>query len=99
MLTDGPPRKYRAQFLDSDRIKTLGLPQNGTLLQIAKRIESAMKTDNIRDVRSACTEFLATASDFYANRKLASGLWFLKLFTLRSTPAMRIEPTTHLINK
>jgi hypothetical protein len=51
--------------LKSDRIKTLGLPRNGALTDIARRLESAMKSDKIRDVRSACTEFLATASDFY----------------------------------
>jgi hypothetical protein len=65
MLTDAPPRKNRAQFFESDRIKTPDLPQNGELTEIAKRLESAMKSDKIRDVRSACTEFLASASCFY----------------------------------
>src|SRR5215472_3076953 len=65
MLTDAPSRKNRSGFLESDRIKTLDLPSNGDLLGIAKRLECAMKSDNIRDVRSACTEFLATASRFY----------------------------------
>lgn len=91
MLTDAPPRKNRSGFLENDRIKTLDLPRNRALTEIAQRLEAAVKSENIRDVRSACTKFLATASNFYANRKLASGLWFLKLFTLRSTPAMRIE--------
>ena len=62
MFTDAPPRK---SSLESDRIKTLDLPQNGRLPEIAQRLESAMKSDKIRDVRSACTEFLATASDFH----------------------------------
>ena len=65
MLTDVPPRKYRDQFLESDRIKTLDLPRNGALTEVAHRLESAMKPDNIQDVRSACAEFLTTASDFY----------------------------------
>jgi hypothetical protein len=65
MFTDSPPRKNRAGFLESDRIKTLDLPQNGHLLDIAKRLESAMKADRIPDVRSACADFLATASEFY----------------------------------
>ncbi len=65
MLTDAPPRKNRAEFLESDRVKSLDVPQNGTFLEIAKRLDSAMKSDRIADVRSACTEFLATASDFY----------------------------------
>ena len=65
MLTDAPPRKNRAEFLESDLIKTLDLPGNGTLTEIAQRLEYAMKADKIRDVRSTCAEFLATASDFY----------------------------------
>jgi len=65
MLTDAPARKNRFGFLESDRIKTLDLPPNGDLLKIAQRLEYAMKTDKIRDVRSACTAFLATASHFY----------------------------------
>ena len=66
MLTDAPPRKCRSGFLESDRIKTLDVPQDRALTEIAQRLESAMKADKIRDVRSACTEFLATASTFYA---------------------------------
>jgi hypothetical protein len=66
MLTDAPPRKAnRAGFLESDRIKTLDLPSDEHLQEIAVRLESAMKSDKIRDVRSACTEFLTTASKFY----------------------------------
>ena len=63
MLTDAPPRKAnRAGFLESDRIKALDLPRNGHLQEIAQSLESAMEADNIRDVRSACAEFLASAS-------------------------------------
>jgi hypothetical protein len=66
MLTDAPPRKAnRVGFLESDRIKTLDLPLNSDLQEISQRLESAMKADMIRRVRSACTEFLATVSDFY----------------------------------
>ena len=65
MFTDAPSRKKRSAFLESDRITTLSLPPNGGLQGIAQRLESAMKADNIRDVRSACNEFLATASSFY----------------------------------
>jgi hypothetical protein len=64
MLTDATARKNRAEFLESDRIKTLDVPKNG-LLEIATRLDSAMKSDRIADVRSACAEFLATASEFY----------------------------------
>ena len=66
MLTDAPPRKAnRAGFLESDRIKALDLPRDGHLQEIAHRLECAMKSDKIRDVRTACTEFLTTASNFY----------------------------------
>ena len=66
MLTDAAPRKAnRTQFLESDRIKSLDLPLDKHLQEMTTRIEAAMKTDKIRDVRSACTEFLATASKFY----------------------------------
>src|ERR1700704_4651481 len=66
MLTDAPPRKVnRAGFLESERIRTLDLPQHGRLPAIAKSIESAMKSDKSTDVRGACAEFLAIASEFY----------------------------------
>ena len=66
MLTDAPPRKAnRSGFLESDRIRTLDLPQNGRLPAIAKSIESAMKSDKSADVRRACGEFLFIASEFY----------------------------------
>jgi hypothetical protein len=55
MLTDAPPgRANRAGFLESDRIKTLDLPQDGRLLAIAESIESAMKDTRTEDIRRAC---------------------------------------------
>jgi len=69
MLTDAPPRKAsRAGFLESDRIGTLDLPQNGHLLTIAKSIESAMQAGRSADARRACAEFLAATSGFYRSR-------------------------------
>ncbi len=66
MLTDASPRgANRAGFLESDRIRSLDLPQNGRLLTIAKSVESAMKAGKSADVRRACAEFLAQASGFY----------------------------------
>jgi len=66
MLTDAPPRKTsREGFMESDRIRALGLPQNGRLLTVAKSVESAMKAGKSADVRRACAEFLAATSDFY----------------------------------
>jgi hypothetical protein len=66
MLTDAPPRKAnRAGFVESDRIKTLDLPQDGHLLTVAKSIESAIKDGTSMDVRRTCAEFLAASSRFY----------------------------------
>ncbi|SRR6266849_599681 len=66
MLTDSPPRKAnRAEFLESDRIKTLDLPHDGHLPRIAQSIESAMRAGATADVRRACAEFLGAASEFY----------------------------------
>ena len=65
MLTDAPPRKNRAAFLESDRIVHLDLPQDGSLIEIAGSIESAMKADMGIAVRNACAGFLTAASSFY----------------------------------
>jgi hypothetical protein len=66
MLTDAPPRKAnRTVFLESDRIRTLDLPQDGCLLTISQSIESAMKAGTSVDVRRPCAEFLRAASEFY----------------------------------
>ena len=66
MLTDAPPRKTNsAGFLESDRIKTLDLPQDGRLPTITKSIDFAMKSETSAHVRNACAEFLAVASEFY----------------------------------
>jgi hypothetical protein len=66
MLTDAPPHDAdRAGFLESDRIGTLDLPQNGSLLTIAHSIESAMKTEKTAEVRRACAKFLEEVSSFY----------------------------------
>jgi len=66
MLTDAPPRNAsRAGYLESDRIRTLDLPQNSSLPTIANTIESDMKAGKTVDVRRACAEFLAETSRFY----------------------------------
>src|SRR5215472_14075327 len=69
MFTDVPPRN-RAEFLESDRIETLDLPLNANLQEISQRLESAMKAEMIRDVRSACTTFLASACKFLCSPDL-----------------------------
>ena len=66
MLTDAPLRNSsRAGFLESDRIKTLNLPQDGRLPSITESVESAMKAGTGADVRRGCAEFLDAASKFY----------------------------------
>jgi len=66
MVTDNPPRKTnREGFLESDRIKNLDLPEDGSLLTLAHPIESAMKGGTSTDVRLACAEFVTISSDFY----------------------------------
>lgn len=66
MLTDAPPRKANlAGFRESERIKTLDIPQDRQLLSIAECIESAMKGKRTFEVRHSCAEFLKAASDFY----------------------------------
>jgi hypothetical protein len=67
MFVDIPPRsKDRLDFLESDRIKTLDLPQDARLLpEIAYKIEAAVQTGKTTEVRVACAEFLSQASVFY----------------------------------
>jgi hypothetical protein len=82
MLTDTPPRRgNRAGFLESDRIKTLDLPQDGRLRLIAKSIGSAIEAGTSRDVQRACEAFLEVASGFY--RVPACGIRVLAARPLR----------------
>src|SRR5215471_5114276 len=66
MLTDSPPPKSNLKFFtDSDRLKTILLPEDGRFVKIAGAIEAAMKAEDMKDVRQVCDDFLGTASDFY----------------------------------
>lgn len=66
MLTDAPPRKpNRNFFTESDRLKTIPLPEDGRFVKIAGAIEVAMKAEDMKDVRQVCDDFLGTALDFY----------------------------------
>ncbi len=65
MLTDCLPKKHLAGFQESDRRKTLHLPEDGGLLAAAKFIELALNEEAGRSVRRTGAEFLATASEFY----------------------------------
>jgi hypothetical protein len=66
MLTDAPPRKAnRAKFLESDRLTTLDLPQNGNLTELARSIELAMSDERPVSIRKACSDLLTEMSAFY----------------------------------
>ena len=65
MLTDAPPRRARAEFVKSDRIKTLDLPSDSRLVSLSQQIQSAMNSARLPEVRIAGEEFLSVASDFY----------------------------------
>jgi hypothetical protein len=66
MLTDVPPRRAtRAKFVESDRLTALDLPQNGTLVEIAKSIEMAMADEKPASVGKACSDLLGEISEFY----------------------------------
>jgi len=105
MVTDNPPRKanHREGFLGSDRIKNLELPQDGSLLAIARSIESAMKGGITADVRRACAEFVRVGSDFY--KVPACGIRILAARPLRVRERGTIElfgdysPETMVIRK
>jgi hypothetical protein len=85
VITDSPPREAtRAGFLESDQIRTLDLPHDGSLLKITKSIEAAMKAERSTDVRRTCAEFLDAASGFYkvpaCGIRVLAALWFIKIF-------------------
>jgi len=68
MLADRPPLKARhlAEFLESDRLRTIELPPDECLRKLGKSIESAMQVGKSADVRRTCVDFLAATSDFYS---------------------------------
>jgi hypothetical protein len=74
MLTDPPPRKSnRPQFLESDHLTSLDVPENGNLVEIARAIESAMiesatMDDSAARVRKSCSDLLGEMTSFYAVR-------------------------------
>jgi len=66
MLTDAPPRQSSlVAFSESDRRRTIRLPEDSVLQEIAESIETAMEGGTTTNVHSACQEFLKTASHFY----------------------------------
>jgi hypothetical protein len=73
MLTDAPPRKKNAVFLESDRIQAMPLPADERLPRIARAIEKAMSDGMSGDVRRTCEEFVQCAGDFYKVRRERAG--------------------------
>ena len=66
MLTDSPPRNPKHKlFVDSDRLKTITLPEDQRFVEIAGAIDTAMKAENTNSVQQVCDNFLGAASDFY----------------------------------
>jgi hypothetical protein len=102
MLTDPAPRKKNREFFaHSDRLKTLALPGDRRLAQIAWSIESAMKAEAIGDVRRSCTAFLTTACDFYQVRACAVRVLAARPLRAREHSTFELfgdyHPTTMLI--
>src|SRR5207247_9388884 len=100
MLTDKPPRKSNlAAFTESDRMRTIDLPQAGSLRIIAQSVECAMEGGTTTNVRHACQEFLEPTSRFYGVadceiRVLAASAlrvrenWAIELFGVYTTAPM-----------
>lgn len=70
MLTDRPPRKAALleEFLKSDQLNRIEVPQDARLRTAAMQIESVMKAGR-GDIGQACTVFLETAAEFYRVQK------------------------------
>ena len=71
MLTDRPPRTaaLQAKFAESDRLRTLEVPEDDRLQAAAKSIELAMQSSRTASVCQACAEFLSLAARFYGVRQ------------------------------
>ncbi|HXG34839.1 MAG TPA: hypothetical protein VNJ11_15850 [Bryobacteraceae bacterium] len=67
MITDPVPRgrELRAQYLRSDTLDTLELPEDDRLRRAARGIEEAMQTGTTAAVKEACERFLNEAAAFY----------------------------------
>ena len=75
MLTDAPPRNAnRDGFLESDRIRTLDLPQDGRLLPLARSTELAVADGTTAAVRRAWMQPLCQESRWSNKGRAARGL-------------------------
>ena len=91
MLTDRPPRTaaLQAKFGESDRLRTLEVPQDDRLQASAKSIELAMQGSRASSVRQACAESVSLASSFYQVRQ--PGIRVLAARPLRVREGASIE--------
>jgi hypothetical protein len=67
MVTDSVPQKgrRRAEYTQSDNMRTLEIPNDDRLLIATRAIEEALATESTPPVRTACVAFLRLASEFY----------------------------------
>ena len=64
-----PDHTLRVEFLKSDRIDSLDLPQDDGLCRLAESIAKALNSEIRRGVRQACADFLSSTAGFYGVRK------------------------------
>ncbi len=67
MVTDRLPNDepLRVEYLGSDRLEALDVPDDRRLLTPAAGLQPALESGDVRVVRDICTEFLYAAADFY----------------------------------
>ena len=94
MVTDRPPHKEAllAEFLASEKLRTLAVPEDDRLRTLASAIDSTMKAEKGAAVRHACTEFVESVSAFHKVRapqirvlaarplRVREGGWSFELF-------------------
>jgi hypothetical protein len=70
VFTDPVPRAaaLREEFVRSDQLKDLLVPEGDRLRLLARRIETAMERDARGDLKAACSDFLVAAAEFYKVR-------------------------------
>ena len=59
----------QAEFLKSDMLNTLAVPEDDRLFLPANAMAVALKEENMRGVFAACADFLRIAADFYGIEK------------------------------
>lgn len=67
MITDKPPRKTteRDEYLRSEAMNSLGMPDSGELRVLAKQLEVAMKSEDKKKISAICSAIAAIICNFY----------------------------------